>query len=98
MVIKRLEDIEFSRIDVFNMIQESMQERVAQGVVYSICKMTCDYFVQYTKNALIFIAIDPPPHTLSLSTYRNTNVSALLGAAVFFLIGIKVMTDGRFWV
>lgn len=69
MVIKRLEDIEFSRIDVFNMIQESMQERVAQGVVYSICKMTCDYFVQYTKNALIFIAIDPPPtHTLSQHT------------------------------
>lgn len=64
VVVKRKEETDFSFEQIVNLLHESFQERLLQGLKFTCSYMTIDEFKSITSDGIIFIAVDLDSNSL----------------------------------
>lgn len=75
LIVKKIEDTEFSKREVFDLILESFQERLDQGINYSLFSMSYEKYLKVVENDVILLAYDPDSRiilgTITISFRKN---------------------------
>lgn len=87
VTISRIEESPFSFEDVVNLIHDSFQERLKQGLAFTCSYITVDQFVSNTKNGIVIVAYDLESHHLlgTLSGHLLSDSSNIFYAYIEYL-------------
>lgn len=58
VIVNRMEDTSFSRKEVFDLILDSFQERLQQGINYSLFSMSFEKYVKIVEKDIVLVAYD----------------------------------------
>lgn len=58
VIVNRMEDTSFSRKEVFDLILDSFQERLQQGINYSLFSMSFEKYVKIVEKDIVLVAHD----------------------------------------